>query len=81
MKTNTANQLPAIRGAYNRILIRLDREARADRCQGDICCGWDWPTLAAVRPIEYAELCGLRHQYRAESRALMSAGLHPSQTR
>lgn len=56
---------------YNRILARLDREARADRCAGDIVCGWDWPTLRIVKPVEYARLQAIR----AEMRVLRSAGL------
>ncbi len=78
---STINPLPAIRARFDRILAALDREARADRCAGDIVCGWDWPTLRIVKPEAYAELMRLNEQHKAEWRALVSAGLHPSQTR
>lgn len=41
---------------YSRIWRKLDRQARTDRCAGDIVCGWDWPTLRTVMPVEYAAL-------------------------
>lgn len=77
----TVNPLPGIRAKYNRIIDRLHREAKADRCKGDICTGWDWPTLRIVKPDVYAELHRLNDAHKAEWRSLMSAGLHPSQTR
>lgn len=58
---------------YNQILSKLHREAMADRCKGDIFIGWDWPTLAMVKPREYAELISIKRDFRI----LRSAGLTP----
>lgn len=47
---------------YNRILAQLDKQAKQDRCKGDICYGWDWPTLRIVKPAKYnrlKELCAI----------------------
>ena len=69
MKTQNASD--KLHAEYNAILARLDREARRDRCKGDICTGWDWPTLAIVKPVEHARL----RQIQSEMRGLRSAGL------
>lgn len=65
------------KSAANRILAKLDREARADRCKGDIVSGWDWPTLAIVKPLEYNRLRELNEQHKQEFRSLRAAGLLP----
>ncbi len=80
MSSHTLNPLPGIRARFNRILAALDREARRNRCKGDIVCGWDWPTLRIVKPQVYAELMRLDETYRAEARLLLTMGLHPTQT-
>ena len=64
---------------YNRILSALDKGARADRCKGDVFTGWDWPTLAVVKPVEYMELKRIELEYAEEIRALKQGGLHESQ--
>lgn len=64
---------------YNRILAALDREARRDRCKGDIFTGWDWPTLAVVKPVEYMELKRIEMDYKEETASLKQGGLHSSQ--
>lgn len=48
-----------IEARYQRLWSKLDRQARADRCPGDICSGWDWPTLRLCRPDDYSALCAL----------------------
>ena len=65
------NRSDAIREELRRIYVGLDREARADRCAGDIVCGWDWPTLCAVRPLVAERISNLKREWRA----LMSVGL------
>lgn len=67
---NTSDKLLA---EWNRIWRKLDRQARKDRCVGDIVCGWDWRTLEVVMPKEYARLMEIRK----EMRLLKSAGLLP----
>ena len=74
---HTVNPCAKIRAEYNRILAKLDREARADRCKGDIVTGWDWPTLAIVKPLEYNRLRELNEQHKQEFRSLRAAGLLP----
>jgi hypothetical protein len=85
MKSNTVSPVlsptpfdkarAALRRRYDAILRKLDREARADRCRGDICTGWDWPTLAVVKPEVYAELREIDRQYVREFRMKKAAGL------
>ncbi len=54
MKTLNLNcferELASVEKTYARVWKELDREAKADRCAGDIVCGWDWPTLRMVKP-------------------------------
>lgn len=64
---------------YNRILAALDKEARADRCKGDLFVGWDWPTLATVKPEIYRELKQIELDFREETNSLKQGGLHVSQ--
>jgi hypothetical protein len=64
---------------YNRILRALDKEARSDRCKGDIFVGWDWPTLAIVKPEIYAELKQIEKDFNEETNSLKQGGLHKSQ--
>lgn len=81
MKTKTAKpltyseEIAKLSRSFNRLLSRLDREARADACKGDIVTGWDWPTLAAVRPVEFAQLQAWKSRAVECKRALRSAGL------
>jgi len=76
---STVNPCAKIRAEYDGILAKLHREAKRDRCAGDIVTGWDWPTLAIVKPLEYKRLRELNEQYKTEFRALRAAGLLPSQ--
>ncbi len=64
---------------YNRILLALDKEARADRCKGDMFTGWDWPTLAVVKPEIYRELKQIERDFKEETDSLKQGGLHWSQ--
>jgi hypothetical protein len=64
---------------YNRILRALDKEARADRCKGDLFVGWDWPTLATVKPEIYRELKQIERDFKEETDSLKQGGLHWSQ--
>ena len=72
---STVNPCAQIRAEYNRILSALHREAKRDRCRGDICTGWDWPTLAIVKPLEYNRLRELSEAHKREFVALRAAGL------
>jgi hypothetical protein len=74
--TTYADDIRSASREYNRILNQLDKEARADRCAGDICCGWDWPTLCAVKPEVAARLAELREVVKSSLRAMKSAGLN-----
>jgi hypothetical protein len=64
---------------YNKIFRALDKEARADRCKGDMFTGWDWPTLATVKPEIYRELKQIEADFREETNSLKQGGLHESQ--
>ena len=74
---HTVNPCAKIRAEYDKIWAKLHREARADRCKGDIFTGWDWPTLAIVKPLQYNRLRELNEQYKQEFRSLRAAGLLP----
>lgn len=50
---------------YDSILRRLHAEAIKDACKGDIFVGWDWPTLAIVKPTVYARLKQIELEYKA----------------
>jgi hypothetical protein len=65
------NRDEQIRSRLNAILCRLDKQARTDRCKGDMVCGWDWPTLCIVLPDVAQEIASLRREWRG----LKSAGL------
>jgi hypothetical protein len=60
---------------YNKILDALHKEAKAAKCKGDLWVGWDWPTLAIVKPVEYKQLKDLEKAARNVLQAARSAGL------
>ena len=80
-KIRTANPCAKIRAEFNKVLAQLDKEARADRCKGDICTGWDWPTLASVKPHTYAYLQRLDEDFKKERKSLIACGLHEGSLR
>lgn len=65
------NRTDQIRAELARIHSELDHQARADRCRGDICCGWDWPTLCIVKP----DVAGRIQALKREGRSLVTVGL------
>jgi len=56
------NRTDAIGIQLVKIFNKLNREARRDRCKGDIVCGWDWPTLCMVKPEVAQEIRELKKE-------------------
>jgi hypothetical protein len=66
---------------YEKLWKKLDQQARRDRCAGDIFVGWDWPTLRAVMPTEYAILRDCIRLCKEADQALRTTGCHSSQSK
>lgn len=76
MKTNCfENEILFWNRELHLIQSHLWKEARADRCAGDITTGWDWPTLCAVKPDMAYGIIHAKRRIREAKQALRSAGL------
>ncbi len=70
-----SGELSALARVFDRVLRELHAEAKRDACKGDLWVGWDWPTLAMVKPEVYAFLMACKARARECKIALHSAGL------